>query len=95
MRAGATASRSSCVTTYYAIDDLSERWGVTRRITNEYVRRHGFPAPLAFSGRTRRWPIDEVDAWEVAARQKRRTGRLPRPAPRKTELAPVIVRRAA
>ena len=83
------------MTTYYAIDDLSERWGVTRRSANEYVRRHGFPAPLAFSGRTRRWPIDEVDAWEVEERQKRRPRRSPRPAPRKTDLAPVIVRRAA
>ena len=83
------------MTTHYAIDDLSERWGVTRRTANEYVRRHGFPAPLAFSGRTRRWLIDEVDAWEVEERQKRRAGRIPRPAPRKAGLAPVIVRRGA
>lgn len=80
---------------YYTIEELSERWSVARRTANEYVRRHGFPAPVAFTGKTRRWPVEEVHAWEAGQRDGRRARRLPRPSGRKAALTPIVVRRAA
>lgn len=91
----ASAAPSSGVNHYYTIEQLSERWSVAQRTANEYVRRHDFPAPLAFSGRTRRWPVDEVHAWETGHRDGRRSRRSPRPAGRKAALTPIVVRSAA
>ena len=91
----ASSTRRSPSMTYYAIDDLAERWAVARRTASESVRRHDFPAPLALSGRTRRWPVGEVQAWEAEQRDRVKTRRLPRPAGRKALLVPIVVRRAS
>jgi hypothetical protein len=44
-----------------AIDDLSERWGVTCRTADELVRRHGFPTARCQSvASAGRWLLDRV-----------------------------------
>lgn len=61
--------------TFVDAQDLAERWGVSRQTALAYTRYRGFPSPLALSGRTLRWTLDEVVEWEKArkAQPVRRT----------------------
>lgn len=47
--------------------DMAQRWGVRREyVTDRIVTRPDFPPPaVAFSRKTRRWRLSDVEAWEA------------------------------
>ena len=50
--------------TYYTMKDLTERYSVHRNTIWRWIKTRGFPAGVAFSPTTRRFPVSEVQAWE-------------------------------
>ncbi len=55
---------------FYTLQDLAERWGVTAETARQYTYENDFPACLALSGQTLRWPVAEVQTWEKARREQ-------------------------
>lgn len=48
---------------FYKTRDVMKRLGVSRWTLIRMVKNGGFPRPMEFNKRSRRWPIAEIDAW--------------------------------
>lgn len=59
---------------FYRFADLVEAGVVNNRQTlSNWIKRHGFPAPVHLGPNTAAWPVEEVERWlraRAAARER-------------------------
>ena len=59
---------------YYSVKDVCRRFNVARATISRWEDENGFPMRVHFTCAVRGrcgFPIDEVDAWDLARRQSR------------------------
>lgn len=55
----------SAKTLYLTVDQVATRFAVSKDSIWRWRREGDFPAPYKLSGRTARWRLAEIEAWEA------------------------------
>lgn len=48
------------------VDWVAQRYDVSPRTLDNWVKHHGFPKPIVLNKRQRRWHLAEIIKWEQA-----------------------------
>lgn len=49
--------------TFLTLNEIQDRYGVSRQTVTNWINRNSFPTPIKV-GRSKRWNISDVTAWE-------------------------------
>lgn len=56
-------------TYYFSVDQLADRFGVSKDSIWRWKRKGQFPMPVKLGGTTTRWRLADIEEWERAACQ--------------------------
>ncbi len=51
-------------TLYLSVDQVAQRFGVSKDSIWRWKRKGDFPAPVKLGGTTTRWRLADIEAWE-------------------------------
>ena len=49
---------------YLSVDQVAQRFGVSKDSIRRWKRRGDFPAPVKLGGTTTRWRLADIEKWE-------------------------------